>query len=185
MSLLERLQDAYSKTKNYENRNFISSQTALKIVTIDRIAEWSVSHPLCQEHRYEGPHRTDVLRGLARNLLVFVVLVFANLEFLTCQLMKSGSNDMMLFHNELFEGVCQRANLGAEQKERLVKYRKYVGVLFMHRGVQNVPEDCVLPFYKREDLKRAGANGVLYKVEISGLHLRGHTKTVKIVFIAY
>lgn len=180
MSLLERLQDAYTRTKNFEDRNFIPFHIARAIVTMDQIHEWSKSHPLCQGHRCEGRHKHDLLREILRkNILVFVVLVFANLEFLWCELMASDSGDMMLFHTERFESICERAGLSAEQKQALVKHRKHVGVLFTRRGIQKVPEDCVLPFSKREDLKKAGASGVLHKVEIPGRHLRGFHDTVR------
>lgn len=179
MSLLERLQGAYAQTKNYENKSFIPCQTARKLVTVDQIELWSQNNPLCRQHKFDGSHRTDLIRTVRRsNLLIFVVLVFSHMEFLFCQLIESGSTDMMLFHTEFFEKICQLANLSAEQKQGLAKYRKYVGVIFENSGVQDVSEDCVLPFYKRDDLRKAGASGVLYKVEIPGLHLLHHKDTV-------
>lgn len=180
MSLLQRLQDAYSETKNYEDRNFIPFHVARAIVTPSRIHEWSKSHPLCQKHKCEGRHEVDLLRKLLRdNILVFVVLVFANREFLMCELLESGSTDMKLFHTELFEHICQRASLSVEHRKEVGEHRKYVGVVFAPRGIQNIPDGCVLPFLKREDLKKAGANGVLYKVEIPGRHLYDHNNTVR------
>lgn len=38
----------------------------------------------------------------------------------------------MLFDARLFEDVCDSAGLSAEQKQGLVKYRSYVGVMFAH-----------------------------------------------------
>jgi hypothetical protein len=179
MSLLARLQDAYQGTENFGGRNFIPYDVARAIVTMDQIDEWSKTHPLCQGHRCEDSHKIHLLHQiLGRNLLVFVVLVFANLEFLICKLMERGSGDAILFHHEYFEKICQRASLSTEQKQELIKYRKYVGVMLGGRGVQNVPEDCVLPYLKREDLMKAGASGVLYKVKLPGGHVLNHHKTV-------
>ena len=180
MTLLERLQNAYSETKNFKNKNFIPFHIARAIVTVDQIHEWSETHPLCQRYRCEGRHRIDLPQIILKdNVLVFVVLVFARLEFLMCQLIESGSTDMMLFHTQLFENICQLAVLSAEQKQGLVSYRKYVGVIFGTSGIQNIPDNFVLPFLKRENLNTDGGNGVLFKVQIPGQHLQNQNDSVR------
>ena len=181
MSLLELLKDAYSAQKNYEDKNFISSKTARQILTKDRIDEWSKSHPLCLEHGHECPQRTGVISGiLGQNVLVFVVLVFAELEFLTKKLVAKNSRDVWLFNTERFERLCDSAELSAEQKQRLITCRRYVGVIFACNNYQDVPKDAVMPFLKRESLDKYGSYGVLYRVTIPGQHLRDYDETVRL-----
>ena len=180
MSLLELLKDAYSAQKNHQDQNFICYKTARQIVTEDRIDEWSKSHPLCLEHGHECPQRIDLIRDLSRtNVLVFVVLVFAELEYLTKKLVASKSRDVKLFDSGAFERVCDSAGLSAEQKQEVVKYRSYVGAIFASGATQNVPRDAVLPFLKRESLDRYGSYGVLYRVTIPGQHIQGYGDTVR------
>ena len=179
-SLRELLKDAYSAQKNHQDKNFISYTTARRIVTKDRIDEWSKSHPLCLEHGHECSQRIDLIHKISRkNRFVFVVLVFAELEFLIKKLIASKSRDMMLFDTGFFERVCESAGLSAEQKQGLVKYRSYVGVIFADDVTQDVPKDAVLPFLKRESLHRFGSYGVLYRVTIPGQHLRDYDDTVR------
>ena len=180
MSLLEVLKDAYFAHKNHQDKNFISYKTARQIVTKDRIEEWSKSHPLCLEHGYKCPQNLDLVHNITqRNVFVFVVLVFAELEFLIKKLIRSKSRDMMLFDTGLFERICDAAALSAEQRQGLVKYRSYVGVIFANGGIQDVPSDTILPFLKRESLDKYGSYGVVYKVTIPGLHLRDYDQTVR------
>ena len=180
MSLLELLKGAYSAQKNYQDKNFIPYKTAQQIVTKDRIDEWSKSHPLCLEHRHECPQRIQIIHEIPkRNVFVFVVLVFAELEFLTRKFIKNNSSDMMLFDTKLFERVCDSAGLSTEQKQGLVKCRSYVGMIFADNFSQDVPRDAVLPFLKRESLDRYGSYGVLYRVTVPGNHLRGYHDTVR------
>lgn len=94
-SLLELLKAADSAQKNYQDKNFISYKTARQIVTKDRVDEWSKSHPLCLEHGHECPQRIDLIHRIPRtNVFVFVVLVFAELEFLIKRLIESNSSDL-------------------------------------------------------------------------------------------
>lgn len=180
MSLLERLEDAYSKSKNFQDKNFIPYKIARQIVTERPIDEWSRSHPLCLEHGHECPQRLDLIHKIPKlNVYVFVVLVFARLEFLIKKFIASGSRDMMLFDTKFFERVCDSAGMSAEQRQALVKGRSYVGVLFTNGGSQDVPRDAILPFLKRESLDRYGSYGVLYRVEIPGRHLRDFNDTVR------
>jgi len=180
MSLLELLKDAYSAQKNFQDKNFISRKAARRIVTKDRIDDWSKSHPLCLEHGYKCPQRIDLIHQIPmENLLVFVVLVFAELEFLIKKLITSDSRDVKLFDTQTFEVLCDSAELSAEQKQELIKCRSYVGVTFASNGSQDVPRDAVLPFLKRESLDRYGSYGVLYRVAIPGLHIRGYDDTVR------
>ena len=181
MSLLELLKDAYAAQKNFRNKNFITLDAARKIVTKDRVAEWSKSHPLCLEHGHECPQKIELIRKItSTNVYVFVVLVFAELEFLTKNLIASGSHDMILFDTKLFEPVCDSAGLNTEQKQGLIKCRNYVGVIFAHAGHQDVPGDAILPFLKRESLDgRYGSYGVLYRLTVPGQHLRDYDDTVR------
>lgn len=183
MSLLELLKDAYSAQKNYQDKNFISYNSARQIVTEDRVDEWSKDHPLCLEHGHECPQKISLIHAIARtNRFVFIVLVFAELEFLIKKLIASKSHDMMLFDATDFEHICDSAGLSAEQKQGLVKCRSYVGVIFANDGPQDVPRDAVLPFLKRESLDRYGSYGVLYRVTIPGQHLRDDDDTVRYLF---
>ena len=180
MSLLELLKDAYAAQKNFQDKNFISLKTARRIVTKDRVAEWSKSHPLCLEHGHECPQKTELLLKITwNNVFVFVVLVFAELEFLIKKLIASNSRDIMLFDTKTCEHVCDSAGLSAGQKQGLVKCRSYVGVIFARPGPQDVPGDVILPFLKRESLDRYGSYGVLYKLTVPGQHLRDYDDTVR------
>ena len=180
MSLLELLKDAYSAQKNYAEENFISHKAAQRIVTEDRIDEWSKSHPLCREHGHECPQRIDLIHKIPRhNVFVFVVLVFAELEFLIKILIANHSRDIVLFHTKSFKRICDSARLSAEQIQRLVKCRSYVGVRFIDGITQDVPRDAVLPFLKRESLQKYGSFGVLYRVTVHDGHLRGYDETVR------
>lgn len=126
------------------------------------------------------PQRTDLIRVVRRcNVLVFTVLVFAELEFLVKKLIASKSRDLMLFDTGLFERVCDSAGLSVQQKHELVKYRSYVGVIFARGGSQDTPRDAVLPFTKRESLDRYGSYGVLYRVTVPGHHISGYDDTVR------
>lgn len=180
MSLLELLKDAYSAQKNYQDTNFISFKTARQIVTKDRIDEWSKSHPLFLEHGHKCPQRIDLIHEITRtNVLVFVVLVFAELEFLIKKLIASNSRDVMLFDTKSFERACDSAGLSAEQKQGLIQCRSYVGVIFTTGVSQDIPRDAVLPFLKREGLDKYGSYGVLYRVTVPGQHLRDYDDTVR------
>lgn len=180
MSLLELLNDAYSAQKNYQDRNFISYDTALQIVTKERIDEWSASHPLCLEHRHLCPQRLSLIDEIRRtNVFVFVILVFAELEYLIKNPIKNKSRDRVLFHTKAFERLCESAGLGNEQTQKLLDFRRYVGVIFAHNGLLNVPRDAVLPFLQRNPLNKYGSYGVLYRVEIAGRHLRDHEVKVR------
>ena len=181
MSLLELLNDAYAAEKNYQDKNFITLQAARSIVTENRVAEWGKSHPLCLEHGHECPQKIELIRKItSTNVYVFVVLVFAELEFLSKKLIASGSHDMMLFDTKLFEPVCDSAGLNAEQKQGLIKCRNKVGVIFAHAGPQDVPGDAILPFLKRDPLHgRYGSSGVLYRLTVPGHHLRDYDDTVR------
>lgn len=180
MSLLELLKDAYSAQKNYQDKNFIPYRTARRIVIKDRIDEWSKSHPLCLEHGHKCPQRIQLIHEIPkRNVFVFVVLVFAELEFLIKKLIANNSRDIKLFDTKLFERVCDSAGLSTEQKQGLVKCRSYVGMIFADDFSQDVPRDAVLPFLKRESLDRYGSYGVLYRVTVPGNHLRDYHDTVR------
>ena len=179
MSLLRLLKDAYSKSKNFEDKNFIPFGIAQQIVTESRIREWSETHPLCQEHGHECSERFDLIHEiLENNVYVFVVLVFAELEFLIKKLVASRSRDEVLFDIKSFEHVCDSAGLSVEQKQALVKWRSHVGVVFADDASQDLPRDVVLPFLKRESLDRYGSYGVLYRVTISSQHLSGYDGNV-------
>ena len=180
MSLLELLQDAYSKSKNFQDIHFIPYEIARQIVTRDQIDRWSKTHPLCLEHGHECPQRIHLTHEIPkRNIYIFVVLVFAELEFLIKEFIASGSRDVWLFDTKYFERLCDSARLSAEQKQALVKYRRYVGVRFASGVSQDIPRDAVLPFTKRESLDRYGSYGVLYRVKVSNGHLRGYDDTVR------
>ena len=180
MSLLELLKDAYSKTKNFQDKNFIPYKIARQIVTKDQIDQWSNTHPLCLEHGHECPQRIHLTQEIPKhNVYTFVVLVFAELEFLIKKFIASGSRDVWLFDAKHFERLCDSARLSAKQRQALVKYRSYVGVLFADDGSQDVPRDAVLPFIKRESLDRYGSYGVLYRVTVSNHHLRNYDDTVR------
>ena len=180
MSLLELLKDAYSAQKNYQDKNFISYKTARRIVTKDRIDEWSKNHPLCLEHGHKCPQRIDIIQKIAsHNVFIFAVLVFAQLEFLIKKFIASNSRDVMLFDTGFFERICDSAGLSIEQKQRLVDCRSYVGVIFANGVSQDVPRDSVLPFLERESLDRYGSFGVLYRVTVPGHHLRDYGDTVR------
>ncbi|KAL9128047.1 MAG: hypothetical protein Q9217_003186 [Psora testacea] len=173
MSLLKLLKDAYSAQKNYQDKNFISYKAARRIVTKDRIDEWSRTHPLCLEHGHKCPQRIDLIHEILRtNVFVFVVLVFAELEFLIKKFIASNSRDVMLFDTGFFERVCDSAGLSAEQKQGLVKCRSYVGVIFANDASQDVPREAVLPFLKRESLDKYGSYGVLYRAFIAEKRIR-------------
>ena len=180
MSLLDLLRAAYSESKNFQDKNFIPYKIARQIVTKDQIADWSKNHPLCLEHGHECPQRIQLTHEIPmHNIYIFIVLVFAELEFLIKKLITSGSRDVWLFDNKSFERVCNSARLSAEQKEALVKCRSYVGVLFAGDASQDVPRDAVLPFTNRESLDKYGSYGVLYRVTVSNQHLRGYDDTVR------
>ncbi|MDI1488023.1 MAG: hypothetical protein OHK93_007297 [Ramalina farinacea] len=185
MSLLELLKDAYSAHKNYEGRHFVPFEAARQIVTGKRVDDWSQSHPLCLEHGSTCPERNNLIRKiLYRNIYVFVVLIFAELEFLTKGLLASGSKDAMLFDNGLFERYCISAELSAEQKQSLVKCRSYVAVKFSDRRSQDIPVDAVLPFLKRESLDKYGSFGVIYRVTIPAYHLQGFSHEGTLIILA-
>lgn len=180
MSLLELLKDAYSKSKDFQDKNFIPYKIARRIVTERHIDEWSRNHPLCLEHGHECPQRIHLIHEIPRlNVYVFVVLVFAGLEFLIKKFIASRSRDMKLFDTKSFERLCDSVGLSTEQKAALVQCRSYVGVLFASGGSQDVPRDAILPFLKRESLDRYGSYGVLYRVEIPGRHFRDFNDTVR------
>ncbi len=180
MSLLELLKDAYAAQKNFQDKNFISLKTARRIVTKDRVAEWSMSHPLCLEHGHECPQKTELLLRTTRdNVFVFIVLVFAELEYLTKSLIASNSNDLKLFDSQNFERICDSAELSADQKQAIIKCRSYVGAIFTYKGFQDMPSDAVLPFLKRESLERYGSYGVLYRLTVLGRHLQNYNDTVR------
>lgn len=184
MSLLELLRDAYSTHKNYEDRHFVPFEAAWQIVTGKRIYDWSQSHPLCLEHGSTCPERNNLIRKIPNgNIYVFVVLVFAELEFLTKRLLASGSSDAILFDIGLFERYCISAELSAEQKQSLVKCRTHVAVRFSNRRSQDIPEDAVLPFLKRESLDRYGSFGVIYRVTIPAYHLQGFSHEVRYLVV--
>ena len=180
MSLLELLKDAYSKSKNFQDKNFIPFNIAQQIVTKDRIAEWSKTHPLCLEHGHECPQRIHLTHEIPkRNVYIFVVLVFAELESLTKKFIAYDSRDVWLFDTKYFDRVCNSVGLDAEQKQALVKCRSYVGVRFAHSSSQDIPRDAVLPFIARESLDKYGSYGVLYRVTVSSQHLPGYNDTVR------
>ena len=185
MSLLELLRDAYSKSKNFQDQNFIPYKIARQIVTNDHIDEWSKAHPLCLEHGHECPQRIHLTHEIPKhNVYTFVVLVFAELEFLIKKFIASESRDVWLFDTKCFEHLCDSARLSAEQKQTLVKCRSYVGVLFADELSQDVPRDAVLPFIKREGLDRYGSYGVLYRVTVSNQHLRGYDDTDTVRYLS-
>ena len=180
MSLLELLKDAYAAQKNFQDRNFISLNTARGILTKDRVAEWSKSHPLCLEHGHECPQKTELLLRITRdNVYVFVVLIFAHLEFLIKRLIAGKSNDLRLFDTKTFERMCDSAELSAEQKRAVIECRSYVGAIFQHNHYQDMPSDTVLPFLKRESLERYGSYGVLYRLTVPARHLVTNKDTVR------
>ena len=184
MSLLELLRDAYSAHKNYEDRHFVPFEAAWQIVTSTPIYDWSRDHPLCLEHGSTCPERNNLIRRIPKgNIYVFVVLVFAELEFLTKRLLASGSSDAMLFDNGHFERCCISAELSAEQKQSLVKCRSYVAVRFSNHTSQDLTEDAILPFLKRESLDRYGSFGVIYRVTIPAYHLQGFNHEVRYVVV--
>ena len=184
MSLLKLLRDAHTAQKNFEDKNFISFEIARKIVTRDRVEEWSGLHPMCQEHGDACSQRSDLIREVTgKNILIYIVLVFAELEFLVKRLVASGSWNLMLFDSASFNQVCEIAKLTADQKHKIVQYRSYVGVIFAHYGsqevpIQNVPIDAVLPFLERKPLEKFGSYGVLYRVALPGQHLRDYFHAV-------
>ena len=170
-SLLKLLEEERSKHSNYDNKNFIPYNAARAIVTKDRVCDWSKEHHLCQAHKLECPDKAGIIDEiLKKNVFLFVVLVFAQLEFLIEKLMKSKSDDRMLFDSRLFDEVCKSAGLSDEEKEKIVHHRSSVGVAFSDRVIQHVPLHCTLPFLSRER-KDSGSSGSIFRIEIPAQHL--------------
>ena len=171
-SLLVMLKNEYTKHKNWKNENFIPYKAARALVTVDRVHSWSKDHSLCQKHEGECPQLVSIIRGVfTGNLLVFVVLVLAQLESLMEKLLTSKANDIMLFHTQFFNRVCDSAGLTAQEKQTLIDYRSKVGVMFAKNTIQTLPRDAVLPFFHRTSLGKHGSSGSIFKVELLGQHL--------------
>ena len=109
-------------------------------------------------------------RIFSRSLLVFVVVVFAQLEFLMEKLLTSKTTDLMLFDTPFFDRVCESAGLTAKEKETFTDHRCMAGVMFANDAIQIVPRDAVLPFFRRNSLGKYGSSGSIFQVEIPGLH---------------
>lgn len=69
--------------------------------------DWRKNHSLCLEQGINSPDKKDMLKEILKgNHFVFVVLVFAKLEFLIKKLIASGFRDVMLFDINSFERNC-------------------------------------------------------------------------------
>ena len=171
-SLLVLLENEYAKHKNWKNENFIPCKAAIAVVTANRVRNWSKSHSLCQQHEGECPELAKIIRGIFKNnLLVFVVVVLAQIESLMEKLLISKATDMMLFDTHFFNRTCESAGLTAKEKQTLIDHRSKVGVVFAHKYIQTVPRDAVLPFFHRNSLGKHGSSGSIFKVELPGKHL--------------
>lgn len=138
---------------------FIPYEAARPIVTEDRVRRWSRDHRLCQEHAAECPEMANTIHEiLARNVLLFVVLVFAELEYLIKKLIASNSDDTVLFDTRRFDSICKSAGLNDEEKLKFTARRCAVGVAFSDSVIQHVPRDAVLPFIRRENLGKSGSS---------------------------
>ncbi|KAG8527878.1 uncharacterized protein KY384_006794 [Bacidia gigantensis] len=176
MSLLEELKGAFSAQKNHQGDNFISYKNARQIVTQARIHEWSKAHPLCEEHGHPCPQRSDLVLQIQRGrIFIFVIIVFANLEFLTKRVLASHPNDAWLFDNPHFERLCHDAGLNSEQKEKMSDCRRWVGAILADRVSIDIPRGVVLPFLERKSLNLWGSYGLLFQVKIAGQHHRNYS----------
>jgi hypothetical protein len=184
-SLLELLKEEYSKHRNWKDKNFIPYKAARAILTEDRVRDWSKDHRFCQEHECECPEMANLIHKiLKKNIFLFVVLVFARLEFLIEKLIASKSDDMMLFDTERFDRMCKSAGLNAEEKQKLVDHRSSAGVVFSDSGIQDLPRDATLPFFSRESLHRHGSSGFIFHVHIPGQHLPKYPNDTVRCFLA-
>ena len=164
---------------NFEGSKFISMVDAYQLITEERVKEWSTQHPLCYQHGHHCPQKDSLIRRIMQsNRILFLVLIFAELEHLTKRILARKTNDVFLFHVAAFDDLCKFAGLDAEQRERLDRGRREFGVIFAKEGYQDVPRGTVIPFRQRENSNKWGSGGQIFKVKMPDRQVQGYTEGV-------
>ena len=174
--LKDLLEQACHGQQNYESRSFICIETIKELLTRERISAWSVEHPL---RRPVDPEPEDHIQLTINTihqigLLVFTVLVLAEIEYLALVLLSHRFGDPVLFDDAVLNRVCNAEGLTPEEREKFLRNRSQVAVVFQNNQHITISKDAVLPYLKKEDLDRYGSFGVVHRWTLQPGHLEGY-----------
>ena len=168
-----------NKCKNWKGQGFIYSEAARAIVTQSRVRAWSRQHPFCRKHQAACPNMSHLISEITKDkVLLFVVLVLSQLEYLFEELVASRTEDGMLFDTEAFDKICKSTGLSERDRQAFSDGRSEVGWVFSDADIQYLPRDTLLPFFHRRNVGKRGASGEIFQVDIPGQHLPSHSNGI-------
>lgn len=160
------------KHKNWKGQEFIHYDAARSIVTQNRVLAWSRQHPFCRNHQAACPNIPHLISQIIQDkILLFVVLVLSQLEYLFEELEASITERHMLFDTEAFDKICKSTGLSERNRQAVFNGRLEVGCVFSNSDIQYLPRDTRLPFFHRRNVGKRGTSGEIFQVDILGQHL--------------
>ena len=111
-------------------------------------------------------------------VLLFVVLVLSQLEYLFEELEASITEYGVLFNTESFDKICKSTGLSERDRHAFSDGRLDVSWVFSDGDIQYLPRDTLLPFFRRRNVGKRGASGEIFQVDIPGQHLPTHSNGI-------
>ena len=177
--LREDLLKEKNKYKNWKGQEFIHYEAARDILKRRRVLAWSTQHPFCREHQPACPNMSYLISEITKDkVLLFVVLVLSQLEYLFEELVASRTEDGMLFDTEAFDKICKSTRWSERDRQAFSDGRSEVGCVFSDGDIQYLPRDTLLPFFHRRNVGKRGASGEIFQVDIPGQHLPSHSNRI-------
>ena len=155
----------YTTSKNKWGQEFLCLGIIKGIITREMIEARTKTHSLRRspDSSFKDSQLTDKILD---SPLLFAVLVLAELEFLT---------EELLFHHINVERLVEMDHNGlslkADEEERLQKYCKLVAPVFRADRHKIIHLGGVLPFKEYKATPMAGSFGAIYEIEVADGHL--------------
>lgn len=167
------------KCTNWKGQEFIHYEAVRAILTQSRVLAWSRQHPLCRKHQAACPNMSHLISQITKQkVLLFVVLVLSQLEYLFEELEASITEHGMLFDTEAFDKICKSTGLSERDRHAFSDGRLEIGWVFSDGDIQYLPRDTLLPFFHRRNVGKRGASGEIFQVDIPGQHLPSHSNGI-------
>ncbi|KAL8830135.1 MAG: hypothetical protein Q9170_005874 [Blastenia crenularia] len=110
-----------ANSTNWKGQGFLHYEVVRAILTQSRVLAWSRQHPLCRKHQGVCPKLSYLISQITEDkVLLFVVLVLSQLEYLFEELEASVTDHGMLFDTKAFAQICK--STGLSERDRLAFY---------------------------------------------------------------
>lgn len=170
-SLRELLHQPPAEIRNHKGKKFMWAAGIWQLLSHEKISAWIENHPL---HRPSdiGAHRQDLVqRIMDGSRLLFAILVAAELEFLTADLLSRDQSDASLPNIDYHS-----LSLNPDEQRRLNDICYHSALVLRQNPHLYLSQKTVLPFTSRESINKRGSFGQLFRVKVAKGHLKGYNK---------